>query len=187
MTELMALWLPIVLSTVFVFIASTLLHTVIPWHKGDFVPVPDEAAARRALGPLAIPPGDYLMPYCSSTKEMGSPEYLEKLREGPVVLMTVRPNGVTSMGPTFVYWLVFLLAVSVVAACIAGNALAPGAESARIWRFAGLTAFAAYGFGSWPESIWFGRKWSSAVKATVDAVIYAVITAATFSWLWPAA
>jgi hypothetical protein len=34
-------------------------------------------------------------------------------------------------------------------------------------------------------SIWYRRAWMTTTKATVDGVIYAVLTAATLGWLWP--
>lgn len=187
MTSLAALWLPIVLSTVFVFIASSIIHMVLPWHKSDFAGVPDEAGLRRAVGPMNIPAGDYVVPHCTDMKEMGTPEYKAKLEEGPVLVMTVRRNGQVSMAPMFIGWTLAILAATVLAACVAATALAPGANTKAVWHITGLVALGVYGFGGWPESIWYGRKWSTAVKNTVDAVIYAVVTALTFGWMWPAA
>ena len=42
-----------------------------------------------------------------------------------------------------------------------------------------------YAMGAWPLSIWYGRKWSTTFKSTFDALIYAMLTAGTFGWLWP--
>ena len=187
MTSLAALWLPIVLSTVFVFIASSIVHMVLPWHKSDFAGVPDEAGFRRAVGPMNIPQGDYVVPHCTDMKEMNTPEYKAKLEAGPVLIMTVRKNGQASMAPMFIGWTIAILVASIIAACVAATTMAPGADTQKVWHVTGLVALGVYGFGGWPESIWFGRKWSSAVKNTVDAVIYAVITALTFGWMWPVA
>jgi hypothetical protein len=187
MTSLAALWLPITLSAVFVFVASSLVHMVLPWHKSDWAPVPDEVGVRRALGPMALPPGDYIVPHCASMKEMGAPEFQARLAEGPVLMMTVRPNGQASMAPMFIGWTFAVLAVSLLAAAVAAATLAPGADTHVVWHITGLVALGVYGFGAWPESIWYGRKWSSAVKNTLDALIYAALTALTFGWLWPAA
>ena len=57
MTGLTALWLPILLSAVLVFVVSSAIHMVSPWHKSDYPRVPDEDKLRDALRPLAIPPG----------------------------------------------------------------------------------------------------------------------------------
>src|SRR2546426_5751853 len=48
MTPLMSLWLPILLSAVLVFVASSIIHMLLPWHKSDYPKVPDEERARRA-------------------------------------------------------------------------------------------------------------------------------------------
>jgi hypothetical protein len=58
MTELQALWLPILLSSVIVFVVSSVIHTVLPWHKNDYRQVPGQDRIMDALRPFAIPPGD---------------------------------------------------------------------------------------------------------------------------------
>ena len=68
--------------TIAVFVASSLIHMVLKYHNTDMRRLPDEEAARRALGSLQLAPGDYAMPYCGSAKEMSSPEYLAKRSEG---------------------------------------------------------------------------------------------------------
>ena len=89
MTSLSALWLPILLSAVFVFIASSVLHMATPWHKNDYRSVPQEEQVTAALRPLAIPPGDYMVPRPKSMEQMRSPEFAEQMRQGPVLVMTV--------------------------------------------------------------------------------------------------
>ena len=56
MTALSALWLPILLSAVLVFVASSLIHMASPWHKSDYPKLPDEEQLIGALRPLVIPP-----------------------------------------------------------------------------------------------------------------------------------
>ena len=90
MTFLHALWLPILLSSVFVFLASSIIHMVLSfWHKSDHSKIPNEEKVLEALRPLAIPPGDYMIPNCSGNAEMRSPEFQEKLKKGPVMVATV--------------------------------------------------------------------------------------------------
>jgi hypothetical protein len=185
MTELSALWLPIVLSSVIVFVASSLIHMALPWHKNDYPRVPDEDAARRAIGPLAIPPGDYMIPRCSSREEMRSPEFAEKMKKGPVMIVTVMPNGQMAMGKTLVQWFVYLLAIGLFAAYLTGRALPAGASYRQVFRFAGTIAFVAHSLALWPLSIWYRRAWSTTLKATIDGLIYGLLTAGTFGWLWP--
>ena len=184
MTSLGALWVPILLSSVFVFIASSIIHMALPWHKNDYQGVPNEDRVMEALRPFAIPPGDYMMPRPGKREDMNSPEFLEKRKKGPVAIFTVM-SGDFSMGKTFVQWLVYLLGVSVVSACVAGSALPAGATYGQVFRFAGTAAFLAHAGALWPMSIWYRRAWSTTFKSTFDGLIYAAITAATFGWLWP--
>ena len=41
MTAVTALWLPILVSAVLVFVASSVIHMATPWHAGDYRSVPD--------------------------------------------------------------------------------------------------------------------------------------------------
>ena len=88
MISLMALWLPIVLSAVAVFIVSSIIHMVLPYHRSDFRAVPSEEEVMDALCKFEIPPGEYILPRAGTPKEMGSPEFVEKLEKGPVAFMT---------------------------------------------------------------------------------------------------
>ncbi len=185
MTLLSALWLPIIVSAVFVFIASSIIHMGPFWHRSDYPKIPDEDKVMDALRPLAIPPGDYMVPRCSSMKEFKSPEFTEKLTRGPVMVVTVMPNGPASMGRNMSMWFVYLLAVGAFVALVAGSAAAPGASYMRVFHFALISAFMAHVLAIWQMSIWYQRAWSSTFKATFDGLIYAALTAGTFGWLWP--
>lgn len=184
MTGFASLWLPILLSAVIVFIASSVIHMAPLWHKTDYPKVPNEDKVMDALRPFAIPPGDYMVPRPIGA-EMKSPEFAEKIRRGPNVILTVLPNTPWSMGRNLGLWFVYVLAVSVFAAYVAGRALSPGAEYLQVFRFAGVAAFLGYSVALWQMSIWYRRAWSMTLKATVDGLIYALLTAGTFGWLWP--
>src|SRR5262245_16707771 len=185
MTELSSLLLSIVLSAVFVFIASSVIHMASPWHKSDYPRVPNEDRTREVLRALAIPPGDYMIPRPSSRAALRSPEFAAKLHTGPVMILTVMPNGPMPMLRNMGLWFVYCAAVSVFAAYIAGRALAPDAEYLEVFRFAGATAFIGYVVALWQMSIWYRRSWTTTLKATVDGCIYACLTAGTMGWLWP--
>ncbi|MDZ7288548.1 MAG: hypothetical protein ONB44_02410 [candidate division KSB1 bacterium] len=185
MTELTALWLPILLSSVVVFVVSSIIHMALPWHKNDYQKVPNEEKVMDALRPFAIPPGDYMMPRAVSSQEMRSAEFAEKLKKGPVMVFTVLPNGSTSMGTSLVLWFLYSAVVGVFAAYVAGRALPAGAEYLSVFRFVGTTAFIGYAVALWQMSIWYRRAWSTTIKATVDGLIYALLTAGVFGWLWP--
>ena len=185
MTGLDMLWLPILLSSAIVFAASSLIHMALPWHKNDYRKVPNEDKVMDAFRPLAIPPGDYMMPRPSNMQEMRSPEFAEKMKRGPVMMLTVWPNGPTAMGKNLVLWFLYSVAVGVFAAYVAGRALPAGAPYLHVFRFAGVTAFTGYSLALWQMSIWYRRPWGTTIKGTVDGLIYALLTAGTFGWLWP--
>jgi hypothetical protein len=185
MTALTALWLPILLSATIVFIMSSIIHMVLPWHKSDYPKMPNEDKVMDALRPFAIPPGDYMVPRPSNTQEMKSPEFLERMKRGPVMVLTVMPNGPMSMGRNFVLWFLYAIGVGILAGYVAGRALPVGAAYLHVFRFVGATAFIGYSVALWQLSIWYRRAWSITIKATVDGLIYALLTAGTFGWLWP--
>jgi hypothetical protein len=185
MTRLLALWIPILLSSVIVFVVSSVIHMAPLWHKNDYPKLPNEDRIMEALRPLAIPPGDYLIPRPSSREDMRSPEFAEKMKKGPVMIFTVIPNGPMAMGKNLVLWFLYSAVVGLFAAYVAGRALPFGTPYLRVFRFVGTTAFIGYSVALWQMSIWYHRAWSTTIKATVDGLIYALLTAGTFGWLWP--
>lgn len=185
MTDLISLCLPIIVSAVIVFIASSVIHMAVPWHKDDYQTLPNEAGVLDAMRPFNIPPGDYMAPRCTSMKEMKTPEFTEKMKKGPVVVMTVLPSGPGKMGAQLALWFIYSLVVSTFAAYVAGRAKGPGTHYLEIFRFAGTTAFAGYALGLFQQSIWYKRSWGTTIKYVIDGLLYALLTAGTFGWLWP--
>lgn len=185
MVPLASLWLPILLSAVIVFVASSVIHMVLPWHKHDYQRLPDEDKTRAALRPLAIPPGDYMVPRPMSRQEMASPEFRARVGEGPNMVLTILPNGPWSMGRNLGLWFVYLIVVALNSAYVAGRALPAGANYLVVFRFVGATAFAGFAFALWQMSIWYRRSWGTTFRSTVDGLIYASLVAGTFGWLWP--
>jgi hypothetical protein len=181
----MSLWLPILLSAVIVFIVSSIIHMVLPYHRSDFGKVASEDEVMDALRKFDIAPGEYVIPCAGSPKEMGTPEFIEKAKKGPVAFMTVMPSGIPSMGASLVQWFVYCILVGIVAAYIAGRALEPGAHYLAVFRFAGCTAFAGYALALLQNSIWYKRAWSTTLKSIFDGLVYALCTGGTFGWLWP--
>lgn len=186
MVSVLSLWLPILLSAVIVFLVSSLIHMVLGYHRTDFRKVPSEDQVMDALREFGIPPGDYVIPHAGSSKEMGSPEFIEKATKGPVAFMTVYPSGPPAMGKNLVQWFVYCVVVGIFAAYIGGRAVGPGADYLEVFRFTGCTAFVGYALALWQNSIWYRRAWSTTLKSTFDGLIYGLLTAGTFGWLWPA-
>jgi len=185
MVSLAALWLPILLSAVIVFIASSIVHMAMPWHKNDYPRIPNEDKFMDALRPFAVPPGDYMVPRPATREEMRSPQFLEKVKQGPVMVVTVLPNRMMSMGSNLAQWFVYLILVSLLAAYVAGRAVPAGTRYLTVFRFAGTTAFIGYSVALIQMSIWYRRAWSTTVKALIDGLLYGCLTAGTFGWLWP--
>ncbi len=185
MVELTSLSLPILLSSVFVFLVSAVIHMAPLWHKNDYPRLEKQDAIMDALRPFALSRGQYLIPRPADRKEMSSPEYAEKMKKGPVMIMTVLKNEPASMGTPLILWFLNIVVVGIFAAYVAGRALPVGAHYLAVFRFAGVTAFLAYSAALWQVSIWDGRPWMLTVKLTVDGLIFALVTAGTFGWLWP--
>jgi hypothetical protein len=184
MVPLTSLWAPILISAVIVFVASSVIHMVLPYHRSDYRKVPSEDAVMDALRGFQIAPGDYLIPCAGGPEAMKSPEFKEKMKRGPVALLTVMPGGM-GMGKRLAQWFVYLVVVGIFAGYVAGRALAPHTPYLSVFRFAGAVAFVGYGLALWQNSIWYSRSWATTARSNVDALIYALLTAGTFGWLWP--
>ncbi len=185
MVPIISLWLPILLSSIIVFVISSIIHMLLTYHRTDFGKVPNEDKVMEEMSKFGIPPGDYLIPCAGSPKEMGTPEFVEKMKKGPVVLLTVMKSGPPSMVGNLVLWFIYCVVVGILAAYIAGRALGAGAPYLAVFRFVGCTAFIGYSVALWQNSIWYKRSWKSTLKSTLDGLVYALFTAGTFGWLWP--
>jgi hypothetical protein len=184
MISLYALWLPILVSAVIVFAASSVIHMAPLWHKNDFPKIPREDEVLQALRPFAIPPGDYFLPRPYGN-DMKSPEFKEKLTKGPVAVMTVMPNGMFNMTSNLVQWFVFLIVVGFFVAYITSRTLGAGAPYLKVFQIAGATAFIGYSLALCELSIWYRRSWVLTLKGAFDGLIYGALTAGAFGWLWP--
>jgi hypothetical protein len=180
-----SLWLPILVSAVIVFVASSVIHMGPFWHRSDYPRMPREAEVLDALRPLAIPPGDYFIPRASGMKEMRSPEFKDRMNRGPVAVITVMPNGMFAMRRSLVQWFVFLIVVGIFVAVVCGRTLPVGASYPRVFKLAATVAFIGYSLALAELSIWYRRSWGLTLKAALDGLIYALLTAGTFGWLWP--
>ena len=185
MTELSALVLPILLSAVLVFVMSSILHMLLPWHRGDYPKMPNEDRVRDALRPLAIPPGDYMVPCPNSMEEMKSPAFQEKMKQGPNFIITMLPTGLLGMGKNLIMWFIYSLVVSLFAGYVASRTLAPGTEYLQVFRVAGTVAFTGYSLALWQMAIWYHRSLGTTIRSTIDGLIYALLTAGVFGWRWP--
>ena len=187
MVPVLSLWLPIVLSAVLVFLVSFILHMVLRYHTTDWAQLPAEDAVREALHKFNIPPGQYMTPWGGGPEAMKDPAWLAKYERGPVATMTVMPAGKPGMGKELAQWFIYIVVVSIFAAYIAGRALSAGADYLDVFRFVGAVAFAGYVLANWQNTIWYKQKVSTSLKNTFDGLVYALVTAGVFGWLWPSA
>ena len=185
MVPVLSLWLPIVLSAVAVFLVSFILHMLLRYHHNDWSRLPAEDEIRDALHRHNIPPGNYMTPWGGGPEAMKDPVWLAKYERGPVATLTFMRSGKPSMTDELIQWFAYSVVVSIFAAYIAGRALSPGADYLDVFRFAGATAFASYALAGWQETIWYKRKVSTSLKNTFDGLVYALVTAGMFGWLWP--
>jgi hypothetical protein len=186
MNALPQLWLPILVAAVLVYIASALIHMVFKWHNSDCRKLTNEDEVQAVLRQGALSPGQYGAPYCEDMKAMRDEAVIRKFVEGPVVLITVFKSGPPRMGATLAVWFLYNVLIAVVAGAIAlqvyglpGNAHAAG-------HLVGLVTFLTYAGGSVQSGIWMGKPWGSVLKDLLDALIYGVVSALAFWWLWPA-
>src|SRR5712671_2292727 len=98
MVSIPSLWLPILLSAVAVFVASSLIHMVLKYHRSDYGKVPAEDEVMDALRKFNIPPGDYLVPCAGGPEAHKDPAFQEKIKKGPVLMMTVMRGFGEGMG-----------------------------------------------------------------------------------------
>jgi len=185
MVSLGALWLPIVLSAVLVFVLSSIIHMVLRYHNADYTRLPNEDAVREAIRSGNPAPKQYIIPYCASPKEMESPEMKRKFAEGPIGVLNLKPTGSYGMGANLVQWFLFALLVSLLVAYVASHALPPGATYLEVFRIVGSVAFLAYAAGQLPAAIWMGKPWPVAIKEVFDGLVYGLATAGVFGSLWP--
>jgi hypothetical protein len=184
MVPITSLVIPILLSAVIVFLASSILHMVLTYHKSDFNQLPDEDATLEALRQMKIPPGDYFAPFAGSAGAMKSPKFAEKAARGPLVLMTVSPGGSMNMSAQLMQWFLYCVVISFFTAYITGAVLPADAHYLAVFRVAGTVTFMAYAMGLAQFSIWYKRNWGTTLRSMMDGLIYALLTAGTFGWLW---
>jgi hypothetical protein len=185
MVSLSMLWLPILLSAVIVFLASSILHMVLPFHKSDYRQLPEEEKVLDAIRASGATPGRvYFFPF-TTHKEMKSPATMEKFKRGPVGLLTVIRSGPPAMAKGLAQWFLYCLVIGVFVAYLTGRTQIHGTPYLEVFRVAGTTAFLGYAAAQAQDSIWKGQSWGVTFKHVCDGLIYGLLTAGTFGWLWP--
>ena len=186
LTPLASLWLPILLSTVAVFVLSFMMWMVFPHHKSDWKASPDEDGLMDALRAKGHTSRQYSFPHCSSGEEMKDPAFIEKYNRGPKGFLILFPEGKLNIPKSMLVSTVFNAIVISLVAYVAGMVIAPGAEGSHVLRLVATVAFLGFSTALGWGPIWFARTWSSTLKEMIDGLIYGLATGAIFMALWPA-
>lgn len=177
------LWLPILLSGVAVFILSAISHAALPFHHKEWGRLPNEDAVMDALRSGMSGHGLYSVPSAAGG-DPNAPDVKAKMERGPIAFITILPAGLPSMGRMMGLSVIYNIAVSVFVAYVASHTVAAGSDYLAVFRVTGTVAFMAYALSSVPDSIWFGRPWSSYVLQVIDALVYALVIGGIFGWRW---
>lgn len=186
MVTLGMLWLPIVVSAVVVFVAGFVAWMVLPHHKSDWKVLPDEAAFAAAVNQQSpAAPGQYTFPFAATKDDWQSDEWKAKAERGPVGFLVLKPPGNPAMGKSLAIYFTYCLVLSVLAGYVGTICLTAGAEYLHVFRVVGTAAILGYSGALPSQAVWFGRSWSSTIKEIIDGIVYGLLTAGVFAWLWP--
>ena len=184
MVTLISLWLPILIASVLVYTLATILYMVLPIHSNDFAKLQDEDAVIDALRGQDVRRGQYMFPGAQSKEEWSSPEWIEKAKRGPVGLVFIMRPGI-SMSRQLIFQGLFILAISIMAGYMASASLPHGAEYLKVFQIAGTATFLGHAAGHFPNAIWHGFGWKLTWIRVFEGLLYALLTAGIFGWLWP--
>lgn len=179
------LLLPALVSAVLVFIASSLVHMVIQWHKSEYRKLSNEDEVRAALNKGGASAGQYITPHCKDSKSMNDPELKRRMEEGPIATIWLRQPGPMKLGPFLGKWFVYSFVISLVAGYVASITCGPAADYMTVFRIVGVAAWLGYAGMAPTYGIWKGQPWVSIFKETLDGLVYALLTAGAFGWMWP--
>ena len=163
--------------------ASSVIWMVLQYHNSEWRKLPDEEGARSVL--KGIEPGQYSVPHAVNAADRNDPAWQEKYREGPCAMLVILPHGTLAMGKQLTQWFVFCVIASILVAYVTSVALTAGADYLHVFRIAGTVAVLTYAGAVPIKAIWFGYTWSATAKDMLDGLIYGLLTAGVFGWLWP--
>jgi hypothetical protein len=182
---MLSLWLPILVSTIALFISSFLSWMVLQLHIKDWIKIDDEEKLMVAIGEMNIPDGNYMFPGANSGQEMNSPEHQEKFKTGPrgILQMLPEPTLGINLGLTMLYF----LACNATFAYLASFALQSGTADTdfiTVFRFVATIALLTFSASMLQHAIWFRNRVTGHV---IESIAYALIAGVIFATLWPAA
>ena len=180
-----SLVVPALASAGLVFIASSVVHMVLRWHNADYRKLPNEDVVRDAIRSASPVPGQYILPHCTDPKQAADPAMIRKFEEGPVGVLYVRAPGRTKLGPFLISWFLYTFVVGLLVAYVARITLPAATSYGAVFRLTGTVAWIAYAWQGPADSIWKGKPWRVTVREMGDGLLYGLLTAGVFGWLWP--
>ena len=185
MVSIAALWLPIVLSAVLVFVVSSIIHMVMTYHRKDHRALPEEEPVRAALGRQTLTKGQYFIPYAPDMKAMKEPDVQKRFTEGPVAIITVFRSGLPNMGTHLIQWFLYSLGIAFVVAYVLSRTVPADAPYMHVFRVASTITWLGYAGGHVWAGIWKGVPWSTVLKDAFDSLLFALVTGGAFAGFWP--
>jgi hypothetical protein len=183
MEFLIDLWLPILIGTIVLWFLSFLAWAILPHHFGDHRKLDDEEALMEFVRQANVQPGNYLFPYCGSSKEQADKRYVERYTAGPrgVLHVYAMPNMGINMAMTIVYFLVTVLTIGYIThvACPPGDA---ATTFMKVFRIAGTIGVLNYASSGILHRIWFKAKMWTGI---LDGVVFGVVLGLVFAFMWP--
>ena len=135
MVSLIGLWLPILVSAVLVFITSSVIWMLLPYHRTDWKKLPNEEAAMNALRDQGIAPGMYVFPHAMGD-DLKSDDVRARFSRGPVGFLLVRPTeGTLSMVRPLIQGFLFYVVVSFFVAYLAAATLPMGTNYLKVFYY----------------------------------------------------
>ena len=182
MEFLVALWLPILVATVVLWVLSFVAWVVLPHHFGDFKKLDSENEMMELVKQANIPAGNYMFPYSGTKPEQDSKEYQDRYTEGPRGTLNVynMPNMGINMAQTILYFLITSLTIACITnvACPAGDA---ETDFMKVFRIAGTIGVLTYASSGVLHKIWFkAKQWTD----MLDGAVYGVALGLIFAALW---
>ena len=185
MVNMYQLWVPIVLGSIVLFIASTIIWMVLPYHRKDVGGTPDENPLLEAMRRQNLMPGQYLVPLTSDHAQRKSPEFIKKGEDGPVAMITMMPSGQANLGAILGKYFAFLLVIDSEIAYVARLGLQPGRSVPGRLPFHRHGRLHRLRRSARDLRDLLGRRWRIVRLDVMDAFIYGTLVAGSVGWRWP--
>lgn len=185
MPQMLELWLPILASAACVFVSSAIIWMATPLHKNDYKsPGDKEDRVLEFAKSISLAPGVYCFPWMKCEKNADQAAVKAKMDAGPwwsLTVMHAKPN----FGASLILWFLNSLVVSAIVGYVTYHTLASSAHYLKVFQIAGATATLAYCGYLLPMVSWHALPLKQLPAKIFDGLVYSLLTAGCFGWLWP--